>query len=706
MIAGKLSTTLSTMRPSHIEGHKPNSYETHKTYGNLHIYTAKKLEFAMDLDNNEQEVPAKRRGRPRKGVICGRGRPAKGDGPSYYQARGLRAPKTKAAPQPATTMVTRSRGGKLDRKGYRLRQRWAHRRGDGEGDGNDEEDDEEGGSDEPMPNIDQFPNNEGGDEEDDEEDDGDEAMCDVDQPLDDPFGDELVLDDDPFGDELMRDAEPPVDDELSSDGDESAVKIKSEPGPRSWPPLQPGRHGDGGAIAISSDSDSYSDSDDEVSADGEDLGSLADSTTRPRSIQATGSTPAASSRRQDAARPMPRAEDAFMVRQRDIRQLFPIPHSYLVGLRGSYWDADVEEAFRELWARDDHGDRLAQGRRATSDEVQLWKIMLAHFYRIPPHLFTYGLKLGEDCYEAPESLMLTSKASRALQRICVHPVWNGELDPLRYTLQMAALASAREHSEPFGPLPNSMASIVEDSMLARLTGTARDRAAGEIQYNMWTRGKAGYIDRSVGTLIGMLDGRIRPNRHAGQAEKSLFILTTGVMEDLLGVLDQFERHKFSLTADEQVAEFRRFWAGELELCELRDAEIREAMRRLAHEDDFLYDVPHIGTSHCDRAPLYEHHVAMDKRAVLVLRGEVTDPKRTLLDELDRLDGGRESALDKFTARLAGAPPRRRRPPTAETRGRRPRRRDRSGSAPSERAQEESSWKTTTNPASRARPREA
>ncbi|KAI0415228.1 hypothetical protein F5X98DRAFT_389216 [Xylaria grammica] len=80
-----------------------------------------------------------------KGVICGRGRPAKGAGPSYYQARGLRAPKTKAAPQPAITMVTKSWVGPLERKNYCLCRRWAPYRGDGEDNSN-----------EPTPDIGRF----------------------------------------------------------------------------------------------------------------------------------------------------------------------------------------------------------------------------------------------------------------------------------------------------------------------------------------------------------------------------------------------------------------------------------------------------------------------------------------------------------------------------------------------------------------------
>ncbi|GAW19726.1 hypothetical protein ANO14919_092150 [Xylariales sp. No.14919] len=109
-----------------------------------------KPEFEMDQDNDEREVPVKGRGRPRKGVICGRGRPAKGAGPSYYQARGLRAPKTKAALQPATTMVTRSWVGLLDRKNYCLCRRWALYRGDGE------DDDGEDDSNELTPDIGRF----------------------------------------------------------------------------------------------------------------------------------------------------------------------------------------------------------------------------------------------------------------------------------------------------------------------------------------------------------------------------------------------------------------------------------------------------------------------------------------------------------------------------------------------------------------------
>ncbi|KAK5637530.1 hypothetical protein RRF57_013245 [Xylaria bambusicola] len=91
----------------------------------------------------------------------------------------------------------------------------------------------------------------------------------------------------------------------------------------------------------------------------------------------------------------------------------------------------MEREFIKLWNRDDHSSRFMQGQRDDSDELELWKMMLIRYECIPPHLFTYGLRLGVDCYERAESLMLSSKASYLLQKICVHPVWRKNINELR-----------------------------------------------------------------------------------------------------------------------------------------------------------------------------------------------------------------------------------------------------------------------------------
>ncbi|KAI0535284.1 hypothetical protein GGR58DRAFT_479564 [Xylaria digitata] len=286
-------------------------------------------------------------------------------------------------------------------------------------------------------------------------------------------------------------------------------------------------------------------------------------------------------------------------------------------------------------------------------------MMLIKFRRSPPHLFTYGLKLGNGCYEAPGSLMLSSEASCTLQRICVHPIWAGDLDLLRYVLQMAVKTSMKEHSEPTGPplVTKGFESSLMDS-------NNREVLMGGIQYELWNVNKP---DRSpvITRLISEFEGRVRFDRNA--EETGLFILTIEVMRDLVRVLDRFNRDTFSST-EQYVESFQRFFNNildqveprsyeelrdlkwSLELCELRDIEIRKVMRARGNDRDFLHDIPETAEYYSSVAPLY-HHPSMDKRALAVLRSEVIDPKRDTLQKLDRVNPYRAKDLDDFAAKL-------------------------------------------------------
>ncbi|KAI0903179.1 hypothetical protein F4823DRAFT_619625 [Ustulina deusta] len=367
--------------------------------------------------------------------------------------------------------------------------------------------------------------------------------------------------------------------------------------------------------------------------------------------------------------PVASSEDESTLTQLRVRGYFPSFSSYVrVGaLRTAYWTEEIEEEFKSLWRRDEQDSRFRQGPRIHSEELQLWKMMFIRYRRIPPHLFTYGLKLGADCYEAPGSLMLSSKASYLLLRICAHQVWGQTIDSLRYVLQAVARASVKGHPDPIGAPPNTKGL---ENTLSQQSGRVEEKIIGILHYDLWAHNKPDG-KREIRRLISRLHDRIRPNRSKDESKNSLFILTIDIMEDFLQVLDQFDRGIYS-TTEECVERFRHFYGKflprveprdneqlvrfkwSLELCELRDIEIRKIMRMTAQDDEFLHDVPHTSTTHNYDVPLYHHHQLVDKRILPVLRGEVIDPKRAILQKLDRMGNNRAQALDEFTTKLTEA----------------------------------------------------
>ncbi|KAI0509648.1 hypothetical protein F5B22DRAFT_616342 [Xylaria bambusicola] len=364
----------------------------------------------------------------------------------------------------------------------------------------------------------------------------------------------------------------------------------------------------------------------------------------------------------------PIANEDSIIRMK-IDKFFPSSVSYLQGLRGSYWTEDMERAFLETWKRDDNESRFAQGKRVDSDELELWKMMFIRYKRIPPHLFTYGLRLGVDCYERQGSLMLSPEASYLLQRICAHPVWRKNIDELRCFLQAATQLSVDEHPDVIGDHLNMEALR---PALEQEFGQVSDAATGRIHYRMWHANQP-QMDKSIGDLIRALPNRIRQNTGKGNAKKSLFILTMPVMEDVITVLDEYMPTLFDHTTEEYVQIFRYHYGPilsrveplntqqlvdikwSLELCELRDIEIRKIMRLRDH-GEFLYDVPHTSEMHNDAVPLYHYDSTVDLRILPVLHGEVMDPKRKTLQWLDQAKVRRAEALLSLSNTLAELAP--------------------------------------------------
>ncbi len=592
----------------------------------------------MDQDSDEGH-PRRGRGRPRKAVSHGvPGRPRKTDsGGQVYQSRGLRVPKTKFT-APPTTMATRLTTGSVQPKDYgvALRPRPRPRRAldQDESDNNEEGDEDEVDLDDPFADDGNAePNN----PDDENQDNGD---SDNQFPLPDSDDDlyQLDLNPDNFNphfqtfDEYLENLES---DEPQSQGKQPSQESAGVGPSKYRPRRQP----------LPADSDLEDIDNNLADPDDNMIGYI--------SKQPTASF-----------------EDKSELTHRSIRAYFPARKSYFDedGLRRVYWNEEIEEEFKNLWLPDDLDSRFKQGPRIHSEELQLWKMMFIRYRKIPSHLFTYGLKLGVDCYEAPESLMLSSKASYLLQRICAHQVWGETIESLRYVLQAVARASVELHPKPIGAQPTTVGFEYTSNPELR---PATEKHIGTLHYDMWRSNKPDR-KREIRRLISQLDGRIRPNKSKEKSKHSLFILTIDMMEDLLQVLDRFDRAIYVLTTEESIKHFRHFYGNfldqveprdneelvrfkwSLEMCELRDIEIRKVMRMSDENDDFLHDIPHTSTTHSYEVPLYHHHEEVDNKILPVLRGEVIDPKRALLQKLDRMDNNRAQALDEFTTKLAEA----------------------------------------------------
>ncbi|KAI3322733.1 hypothetical protein HD806DRAFT_544751 [Xylariaceae sp. AK1471] len=598
-------------------------------------YPTRPFKSAMDQED-EQGRPRRGPGRPPKVQSRGRvGRPRKNEG-GYYQARGWRAPKRSIIPPP-TDRVTRSSTGAVRRLNYdqRLRARRSNtrrRQATSEGSTN-------AAASRPDESDPDSPGDRGlsGDLSSQQDEQSDFPM-----PYPDSDPDPVISDLDVESDLSKRRSVDTLPD-LGRGQEESIPETPSDSRPK--------KSTDRG---IRKAPKRPLDENPELGVPHRPAKRLA--WEGPRSREES-----MSDGEEDKQRPW--RHDLDWAVEKTIEDKLPPITSFGGGLRGKYWNNDLDEAFLGFW----QGKYRRFGKcKSAAHELRLWKLMLVRYNRLPPHLFTYGLKLGQDCYEAPESIGLSIEASQLLQQICVHPVWGDDLDSLRYVLQKAAEFSVEGHIEPVGPPPSTMATERVLDLLPASSSEERDHCIGKLQYNLWLENKPD-TRKEFRELIGMLQVLIEPQQAEEEAEKALFILPIPILQSVLFALEMYRVYSFGESTSERLESFWEYHEsirgrieprelddlvglkGDWEFGELRDVEIRKVMRKCS-DGDFLYDIPHLN-EYCDKVPLYYHHLGFDKRVLPVLRGEVMDPKRATLQELDRKDEVRAKALDDFSARI-------------------------------------------------------
>ncbi|KAI0845331.1 hypothetical protein F5Y00DRAFT_265734 [Daldinia vernicosa] len=92
-----------------------------------------------------------------------------------------------------------------------------------------------------------------------------------------------------------------------------------------------------------------------------------------------------------------------------------------------------------------------------------WKLMLHLFGCSPWDLTTWGLRIHSEC---------KSPVMKELNQLLPHPIWEGNVDILRYVLQKTVLCRLGADIEPLGPL----AAGIADVLISRRNPDATDMA--------------------------------------------------------------------------------------------------------------------------------------------------------------------------------------------------------------------------------------
>ncbi|KAI0396610.1 hypothetical protein F5Y17DRAFT_418920 [Xylariaceae sp. FL0594] len=221
----------------------------------------------------------------------------------------------------------------------------------------------------------------------------------------------------------------------------------------------------------------------------------------------------------------------------------------------------------------------------------LWQAMLIHFNATPRDLLSYGLRLHEECYDAPESILLSRRAAMLLRDIVMHPNWGGRVSRLRYVLQKAAQFSIEGHLAPMPPVQSKR----EIAAGLPRHPEVMDEVIGYTQYRELL-GKGPEQHLFVRTLVRELKERITPRPARNETERHLFLVTIQLLRCVEDVLDDRSSNPWSMSLEglrDAITKHLRPISGDIRpdtlalrdlkwdhhLSDLRDALVREAMNR-------------------------------------------------------------------------------------------------------------------------------
>jgi hypothetical protein len=122
----------------------------------------------------------------------------------------------------------------------------------------------------------------------------------------------------------------------------------------------------------------------------------------------------------------------------------------------SLWSEADEAQLQQSWTDEDE-ECLTKDTNADTEEQALWALILCTFRQHPHQLFKYGLKHssgedGEDGEAGERGPYMSEELCEALQMLLCHPLWWGDLAPVRYLLQEAIALRVPGHIKQIGPM--------------------------------------------------------------------------------------------------------------------------------------------------------------------------------------------------------------------------------------------------------------
>ncbi|KAI4869745.1 hypothetical protein F4820DRAFT_471325 [Hypoxylon rubiginosum] len=277
-------------------------------------------------------------------------------------------------------------------------------------------------------------------------------------------------------------------------------------------------------------------------------------------------------------------------------------------------------------------------------EMSLWKTMLIRFNATPLQLFTYGLK-PQGTYVSDLSVCLDPEFCLDLERICTHPIWDGDLGKLRYALQSIVRyeVGKERHVAPLGPVPNygSMEKLAEAGTPTTLLDL------GVKQLDLFYK-SCPNIDLTFRFLLDSFKEIVKREgknpRIASNKSHVVFELQPIDLKRVIKGMDNMEspyfpkasvekHHKYfmqyyssvySLVRPRDDEELRSL-IRQRELSEKPDAEIRCAICKADIPGDILFDCLNFG-DYVDIMPLYEYSPGFNQQTAALLRGEIEWPQ--------------------------------------------------------------------------------
>ncbi|KAI0387736.1 hypothetical protein F5Y04DRAFT_10564 [Hypomontagnella monticulosa] len=130
--------------------------------------------------------------------------------------------------------------------------------------------------------------------------------------------------------------------------------------------------------------------------------------------------------------------------------------------------ASRDQEFGITWKDDD--EKLSTTRADSHYNRKLW-LMLCDIMKTTPYdLFTWGLRIGGD----------EDEIIRGLCELLPHPCWNGEVDFLRFALEIVIFRRLPFHLRPFGPIIRMCFRGPANKFCLELAGAERSKRTIEL----------------------------------------------------------------------------------------------------------------------------------------------------------------------------------------------------------------------------------